>query len=276
KVIGKGGFGKVCIVERKQDRALFALKYTEKEKASKDRALHYILQERNILEDVHHPYICAMRYSFQDSKFLYMVLDLMEGGDLRFHLKNMKRVPENTTLFIVSEISSALEYLHSLNIVHRDIKPDNILLDKSGHAHLSDFNVAVQYIVGKPLKSIAGTEPCKCRATMAPEMLNGQGYFGAVDWWSLGVTMFELIYGERPFRSKHRRELIKKGKWRFPPDAKDVSEACMLALTDFLRLDPSRRLGYGYAGSGLDSLRVHPFFGKMDWDGLASRLAATP
>nr|KAJ3421071.1 hypothetical protein HK105_004578 [Polyrhizophydium stewartii] len=231
--IGKGGFGKVCIVERKSDRTLFALKYTEKTKANKDRALHYILQERNILEDIHHPYICSMRYSFQDQRFLYMVLDLMGGGDLRFHLKNMKRIPEAAARIVIAEISSAIAYLHSMHIVHRDIKPDNVLLDKAGHAHLSDFNVAVQYTGGTPLKSVAGTEPY-----MAPEMLLGQGYFGAVDWWSLGVTMFEIIFGERPFRSKQRRELIKKCKWRFPADQHEVSEDCMMAISEFLRPEP--------------------------------------
>ncbi|KAL2918372.1 hypothetical protein HK105_202299 [Polyrhizophydium stewartii] len=262
--IGKGGFGKVCIVERKSDRTLFALKYTEKTKANKDRALHYILQERNILEDIHHPYICSMRYSFQDQRFLYMVLDLMGGGDLRFHLKNMKRIPEAAARIVIAEISSAIAYLHSMHIVHRDIKPDNVLLDKAGHAHLSDFNVAVQYTGGTPLKSVAGTEPY-----MAPEMLLGQGYFGAVDWWSLGVTMFEIIFGERPFRSKQRRELIKKCKWRFPADQHEVSEDCMMAISEFLRPEPSRRLGHGHLG--FEGLQHHPFFVNISWSRLQTK-----
>ncbi|KAH9244169.1 hypothetical protein BASA81_018451 [Batrachochytrium salamandrivorans] len=268
KILGKGSFGKVCVIERLADGHLFALKYSDKEKALRDKAIPYIVQERNMLEEFRHTLICGLRYSFQDEKFMYMILDMMSGGDLRFHIKSRLWNQDETT-FVIAEISCALGYLHSHKIVHRDIKPDNILLDADGHAHLSDFNVAIRYVEGKPLRSVAGTEPY-----MAPEIIIGTGYTMAVDWWSLGVTMFEMVCGERPFRTKLRRKLIRKAKYKFPEPLVGngtLSELCKSVITAMLQLDPKKRLGNRL--NGASTLQNHPLFMNLDWNHINTKTA---
>ncbi|TPX59208.1 hypothetical protein SpCBS45565_g07800 [Spizellomyces sp. 'palustris'] len=285
RAIGKGAFGKVSIIQKKKGGQQFALKYINKSKCIAEKAVHHIIQERNLLEEVKHPFICNLRYSFQDGENLYMALDLMTGGDLRFHLG--KPMKEAACKVILAEVASALDFLHGHRIVHRDVKPDNILLDENGHAYLTDFNIAVKFREEKPLKSVAGTEPY-----MAPELLLGAGYFATVDWWSLGVMAYELMLGERPFRGKHKRDLIKKGDWKFPnpsssssdilanpsksqkqhhhqpryPRITDVSKSFISGL---MTVDIHKRLGCGEEGR--EALREHAFFSDIAWDKLLRR-----
>ncbi|TPX37553.1 hypothetical protein SmJEL517_g00627 [Synchytrium microbalum] len=254
---GTGAFGKVSLVERRGPhgaRRKYALKCINKERSIADKAAIHIIQERNLLEELRHSNIIKLCFSFQDSENMYMVLDLMPGGDLRFHLK--KPFSEDATRIIVAEISSALDYLHARRIVHRDVKPDNVLLDAQGHAVLTDFNIAVRLRNDKPLKSIAGTEPY-----MAPELLEGC-YYTSVDWWSLGVMMYELLFADRPFRGKDKRNLIRKGEYRLPIDTTVViSPECESCLAGFLQIDISKRLGH--EESGMRALMSHPFFSTI-------------
>jgi len=189
--VGKGAFGKVRVVQHKKTKEIYALKYINKAKCIRMRAVENIIQERRLLEEVEFPLICNLRYAFQDDENLFMVLDLMLGGDLRFHLERAGPMREDVVRFYVAELALALDALHSRRIIHRDLKPDNVLLDENGHAHLTDFNIAVYYHPSKPLVSIAGS-----MAYMAPEVLLRKGYFESVDWWSLGVVMFELLFGK--------------------------------------------------------------------------------
>ncbi|KNE69859.1 AGC/YANK protein kinase [Allomyces macrogynus ATCC 38327] len=165
--VGKGAFGKVRVVQHKRDKTLYALKYINKEKCIKMRAVENIIQERRLLEEIHFPLIVNLRFAFQDDENLFMVLDLMLGGDLRFHLDRQGCLNETAVQFYVAEIALALNYLHERKIVHRDLKPDNVLLCERGHAHLTDFNIAVHYNDRKPLTAIAGS-----MAYMAPEVGN--------------------------------------------------------------------------------------------------------
>lgn len=137
RVVGKGAFGKVRIVRYKKNDKIYALKYIDKGKAIKMKATDNIIQERRLLEEISHPFICNLRFAFQDDEYLFMVIDLMLGGDLRFHLEKSRVIDEQIVKFYVAEISCALSHLHQLNIVHRDLKPDNILLDEHGHCHLT-------------------------------------------------------------------------------------------------------------------------------------------
>lgn len=212
--VGKGSFGKVRVVQHKGTKKLYALKYINKEKCIQMKAVDNIISERRLLERIDYNLIVNMRYAFQDDENLFMVLDLMLGGDLRFHLERLGTLPEDYVRFYAAELALSLNYLHSKQIIHRyithimyiyiyiylltynafrDIKPDNILLDEKGHAHLTDFNIAAQLgnKKNKSLTSIAGS-----MAYIAPEILKKQGYSYSVDWWSLGILLYELLYGK--------------------------------------------------------------------------------
>ncbi|CAG8584382.1 12763_t:CDS:2 [Acaulospora morrowiae] len=266
RVVGRGAFGKVRIVERKDTKKLFALKYIAKEECIRMDALINVFRERSMLEELDHPLVCNLRFAFQDDDYMYMVMDLMMGGDLRFHI-NRKTFTEDAIRFWIAELACAIRYLHSKGVVHRDIKPDNVLLDELGHVHITDFNIARHIRMDKPLTSHSGT----C-AYMAPEVFRGGGYGVTVDWWSLGVLFYECIYGRRPFESDNQEEL-KKLILRAPIKYLDmdppVSPACVSAIQDFLERDISRRLGCG--PNGFELIQKHPFFRMFDWRALETK-----
>ncbi|KAF9221452.1 kinase-like protein [Gyrodon lividus] len=274
RCVGKGAFGKVRMVQHKQTRQLYALKYINKGKCVKMKAVANIIQERRLLEEIDHPFVVNLRYAFQDDENCFFVLDLMLGGDLRFHLERLGSLPEETVRFYVAQISSALAFLHENRIMHRDLKPDNILLDESGNAHLTDFNIAVHYSERRLLTGVAGS-----MAYMAPEILTKRGYTYTIDWWSLGVCAYELLFGRRPFRGKTNSDLthsISKDSLRFPEDAdRRCSRAGMQALKGFLERDPFKRLACK-TGDGFEEFRRHPWFQPIDWQALENKELQPP
>ncbi|KAF5388713.1 hypothetical protein D9757_004864 [Collybiopsis confluens] len=231
RCVGKGAFGKVRVVQHKQTRDLYALKYINKSKCVKMKAVQNVIQERRLLEEIDHPFIVNLRYAFQDDENCFFVLDLMLGGDLRFHLERLGSLQEDVVKFYVAQLSSGVEFLHQSGIMHRDIKPDNILLDERGNAHLTDFNIAVHFGERK-LTGVAGS-----MAYMAPEILNKRGYTCHIDWWSLGVCTYELIFGRRPFRGRTNADLtysIGKDPLKWPEDAeKKCSRPGMLVIKGY-------------------------------------------
>ncbi|BGP14330.1 hypothetical protein JCM10213_004458 [Rhodosporidiobolus nylandii] len=272
--VGKGAFGKVRVVQHKQTKALYALKYINKARISKQRAVNNIIQERRLLEEIDSPFVCNLRFAFQDDENLFMVLDLMLGGDLRFHLDRLGCMTEDVVKFYVAEMALALGDLHKRGIVHRDIKPDNILLDEKGHAHLTDFNIAVHFTERRALTSIAGS-----MAYMAPEVLAKRGYFATVDWWSLGVVAYELLFGKRPYRGKTNSTLtqaILRDQISFPENAAEVvSPEGLDLLKGLLQRDPKKRLGCKGTG-GLEALKRHPWFRGYDWQVFERKEAIPP
>ncbi|KAL1685868.1 kinase-like domain-containing protein [Schizophyllum commune] len=279
RCVGKGAFGKVRVVQHKQSRELYALKYINKAKCVKMKAVANVIQERRLLEEVDHAYIVNLRYAFQDDENCFFVIDLMLGGDLRFHLERLGSLSEDAVRFYVAQISSALDYLHNMSIMHRDIKPDNILLDDKGNAHLTDFNIAVHYGERK-LTGVAGS-----MAYMAPEILVKRGYSYQIDWWSLGVCAYELLFGRRPFRGRTNADLthsITKDPLKWPEDAeKKCSRPGLQVVKGLLDRDPPRRLGVKPAGpddrDGMAELRRHAWFrGAVNWDTLESKEAPSP
>ncbi|KAJ1939114.1 hypothetical protein EC988_007402, partial [Linderina pennispora] len=231
------------------------------------KAQQNILRERDILEEIDHPFVVNLRFSFQDDTDMFMVMDLMMGGDLRFHMQR-RRFVESVIRFWVAEVACALDYLHTNHsVVHRDIKPDNILMDDKGHVALTDFNIAARIRDGKPHYSVAGTANY-----MAPELISGKGYTFSIDWWSLGVVMYECIYGKRPFRQGNNVDKLKRAivedEIQFPMIADvQVSYDCISAMRELLQKDPSKRLG----ANGYENFKRHPFFAALDWDRLESR-----
>lgn len=272
RAVGKGAFGKVRVVQHKQTKDLYALKYINKAKCIKMRAVSNIIQERRLLEEIDSPFVCNLRYAFQDDENMFMVLDLMLGGDLRFHLDRTRNMSEQVVRFYLAELALGLDYLHRLQIVHRDLKPDNVLLDEKGHAHLTDFNIAVHFSPSRPLTSIAGS-----MAYMAPEVLTKRGYLSSVDWWSLGVLAYELLFGRRPFRGKTNSALthsILNDRCTFPDNVETiVSRETVSCIKSLLQRDPSKRLG---CRSGIDEFKSHPCFASMDWPAMEAKRLPPP
>lgn len=184
------------------------MKYVHKIECTERGSLRNILREVDILSKLEHPFLANLWFSFQDEEDLFMVCDLLLGGDLRYHIQHHVNFTENNIFLIIAEIALALDYLRKKNIIHRDIKPDNILLDEDGHAHVTDFNVATVLENGQLATAMSGT-----RAYIAPEIykcaieisgvnvkIKKSGYSYSVDWWSLGVVGWELASGGvRPF-----------------------------------------------------------------------------
>lgn len=260
RVVGRGAFGKVRIVERKDTGLSFALKYIRKDEVVRSESVRNIIRERRMLEHVNHPFICNLRYSFQDIEYMYLVVDLMTGGDLRFHISR-KTFTEEAVRFWIAELGCALRYVHGQGIIHRDVKPDNVLLDADGHVHLTDFNVASDTVPGRILTSKSGT-----LAYLAPEVYSGRGYDIRADWWSLGVTFYECIYSKRPFEGNSENSLsasIQAASPNFPITSPPVSLPCLYAIRDALQLDPDKRLGCTW-----DSFIKHEFFAPIDFEAL--------
>ncbi|KAK4513556.1 uncharacterized protein ATC70_005558 [Mucor velutinosus] len=269
--VGKGAFGKVRVVQHKGTKQLYALKYINKTKCIQMRAVENIISERRLLEQISCNLIVNMRYAFQDDDNLFMVLDLMLGGDLRFHLDRLGVMPEEYVRFYAAEVAVSLHYLHSLNIIHRDLKPDNILLDEQGHAHLTDFNIATIINNTKPLTSVAGSF-----AYIAPEVLQKRGYLTSVDWWSLGIVIYELLFGKRPFRGKSNDALqhaILHDNVHFPENHK-LSPQAIDFIKCLLTRDVKSRIGVGK--QGFQRLMRHPWFNGIPWELLEPKQVEPP
>ncbi|MCJ1395635.1 hypothetical protein MMC18_008521 [Xylographa bjoerkii] len=264
RVVGKGAFGKVRIVERKDTGLTFALKYIRKDEIVRSESVRNIIRERRMMEHLNHPFLCNLRYSFQDIEYLYIVLDLMNGGDLRFHISR-KTFTEEAVRFWMAELACALRYVHKQGIVHRDLKPDNVLLDSEGHVHLADFNVASEFRRDKQLHSKSGT-----LAYLAPEVYGGGGYLDEVDWWSLGVTFYESIYNKRPFEAHNHDKLEKeilKGTPNYPVTNPPVSMPCLHAISSLLEKDRTKRIG----AISFESFTDNPFFRDIDFVALEKK-----
>ncbi|KAJ2705620.1 hypothetical protein FB645_002311 [Coemansia sp. IMI 203386] len=274
RVIGRGSFGKVRIVEHRETNKTYALKYINKATCIGSKSHQNTIRERDMLEEIDHPFIVNLRFSFQDEFSMYVVMDLMIGGDLRFHMMR-RRFVEGVIKFWIAELACAIDHLHrNHKIVHRDIKPDNILIDDQGHVALTDFNIATRIKGGQMHYSVAGTANY-----MAPEVVSGVGYTYSVDWWSLGVVMYECIYGKRPFRHKKTTEDLKRAlmyeEIQFPIIADvQVSYDCISAMRGFLQKDPLQRLGCG--PNGLENVKNHPFFATINWPLLESKQLDPP
>ncbi|KAL0577360.1 hypothetical protein V5O48_004612 [Marasmius crinis-equi] len=275
RAVGKGAFGKVRVVEHKQTKKLYALKYIDKAQCIRQKAVANVIQERRLLEEIDHPFLVNLRYAFQDDENCFFVLDLMLGGDLRFHLERKGPLPELAVRFWTAEIASGLEYLHRNKIVHRDLKPDNILLDSKGHAHITDFNVAIHYSERRNHTSVAGS-----MAYMAPQVLGRTGYSWQIDWWSLGITVYELLFFKRPFDGRNAEQMtqaILTQPLKFPTDAGDkCSDQAINAIKGFLTRDVSRRLGCKPNGEGIRDVHRHPWFKGIDWEALDEKETDAP
>jgi serine/threonine protein kinase len=257
-------------VKENQTGSMFALKVLRKDNIIKRNQVEHTKTERSVLGYVKHPFIVGMNMAFQSRDKLYFVLDYCAGGELFFHLGKVGLFPETRTRFYAAEIILAISYVHSLDIIYRDLKPENVLLDASGHIRLTDFGLSKEGISNS---SSGANSFCGTPEYLAPEILNRHGHGRAVDWWSLGALTYEMLTGLPPFYCQDRERLfekIRKSELTYPTS---LSSNAKNLLRGLLTKDPIKRLGSGPKDA--EEIKPHPFFSPIDWDKL-SRGEVTP
>ncbi|POR32928.1 Serine/threonine-protein kinase nrc-2 [Tolypocladium paradoxum] len=292
KLIGKGDVGKVYLVREKKSGRLYAMKVLSKKEMIKRNKIKRALAEQEILATSNHPFIVTLYHSFQSEDHLYLCMEYCSGGEFFRALQTRpgKCIPEDDARFYAAEVTAALEYLHLMGFIYRDLKPENILLHQSGHIMLSDFDLSKQsdpggkptMIVGKNgartdalptidtrscianfrTNSFVGTEEY-----IAPEVIKGSGHTSAVDWWTLGILIYEMLYGTTPFKGKNRNATfanILREDIPFPDHAgaPQISNLCKSLIRKLLIKDENRRLG---ARAGASDIKAHPFFRTTQW-----------
>ena len=223
RVVGKGSFGKVFLVREKETSTLYAMKVLKKDYIIRKNQVEHTKTERNVLGYVHHPFIVGLNMAFQTPDKLFFVLDYCAGGELFFHLGRMGRFPEVQARFYTAQITLAIQYVHSLDIIYRDLKPENVLLDHRGNVRLTDFGLSKE---GVSDDSSGANSFCGTPEYIAPEVLLRQGHGRAVDWWSTGALLYEMLSGLPPFYSRSREvmfEKIMKAELNFPSFLSEVS-----------------------------------------------------
>ena len=257
----------------KLNNEIFAAKVMSKAKIIAKRSEDNINSEKNILSKINHPFIVNMHFSFQDYDNLYLIMDYLSGGDLRYHLSHRKSslFTETQTKFFLSNIIIALEYIHSKKIIHRDIKPENLLLDEKGYLRLTDFGIAV-YINKEYTKESNGTE-----GYVAPEVLLQQGYNYSSDFYGLGVIAYELMQGNRPYYSGNKNKykdliLIYQPRIKSTQMKKGWSENSRDFINKLLQRRPIKRLGY----SGIREIKNHPWMRDINWELLKNKKIRSP
>ena len=262
-IIGRGGFGKVWRVLNKKTKQIYAMKKMSKCKIIDKRSERSIKAERDLLSIMNHPFIINMHFSFQDNDFLYIAMDLLTGGDLRYQIFKQKIFFEEQTKFIISCIILSLEYIHTNNILHRDLKPENLVFDSQCYLKLTDFGIAKIYRKENN-KDTSGTP-----GYMAPEVMNGQNHTIAVDYFALGVIGYELMMRKRPYLGKNRKEIKEKimshqvqVKKNMVPQGWSVESADF--INRLLQRKPANRLGL----RGPTEVKEHLWFKGYDWKNL--------
>ncbi|KAI9209303.1 kinase-like domain-containing protein [Polychytrium aggregatum] len=261
-VIGTGAYGKVFLVKKKTNSHLFAMKVLKKASiVIHAKETEHTITERSILERVQHPFIVKLHYAFQTSSKLYLILDYCQGGELFSYLAREKMVSEDVAAFYSGELILALEHLHSLGIIYRDLKPENVLLNKDGHVVLTDFGLSK---VAVDARTVCGTVEY-----MAPETINeSTAYDKTVDYWSLGIMIYDMITGSPPFSGNNRKKVmdsILNKKITYPNYISSFAKDLLIKL---LRKNPAQRLGHG--DNGVAQIKKHGFYRKINWTKLAN------
>ncbi|KAI1716182.1 protein kinase domain-containing protein [Ditylenchus destructor] len=302
KVIGRGAFGEIRLVQKIDTGHIYAMKILRKSEMLEKEQMAHVRAERDILSEADCEWVVTMYFSFQDNINLYLVMEFLPGGDIMTLLIKKDILSEEETLFYIAETSLAIQAIHNLNFIHRDIKPDNLLLDARGHIKLSDFGLCTG------LKKIHRTElyrnwpsqlpadfvPFESRRKaetwkknrrayaystvgtpdyIAPEVFQPNGYTKSCDWWSLGVIMYEMLIGYPPFCSETPQETYRKVmNWQqalvFPPEIPISIEA--KATVKRFCCEAEKRMGHT---TGIDEIKQCPFFKRVDWDHIREKPA---
>jgi len=304
KVIGKGAFGEVRLVQKVDTGHIYAMKILRKADMVEKEQLAHVRAERDILVEADHQWVVKMFYSFQDPVNLYLIMEFLPGGDMMTLLMKKDTLSEESTQFYIAETAMAIESIHKLGFIHRDIKPDNLLLDARGHVKLSDFGLCTGLkkshrtdfyrdlsqvkpsdFSSNPMDSKRKAESWKRNRRalaystvgtpdyIAPEVFLQTGYDKTCDWWSLGVIMFEMLIGWPPFCSETPQETYKKVmNWKesleFPPEV-PISEGAAHTILRFCK-DVDERV------RSLEDIKAIPWFKGVDWSHIRERPSAIP
>lgn len=277
-LIGRGGFGEVYLVRKRSSQELFALKKVSKALILNKNQIDHIRSERSALAVSTSDWVVELKSSFQDEHFLYFVMDYVPGGDFMSLLIKRKVLPEPEAKFYLAELVAAVDCVHKLNYIHRDLKPDNILIDKTGHIKLADFGLCKRSQIYPSAQVLSDPSSPKHRDRklnyttvgspdyIAPEIYLKQGYDEAVDWWSLGVIFYEMVFGYPPFYSNDLEGTSAKivdweNYFYVPQDQVSPEAADLLAQ---LICAKENRL------QDVNSIKAHPFFEGIDWQELRS------
>ena len=259
-VLGRGAFGKVMLVKHHHTEKLYAIKSIQKKKLLDAKKAHTAIAERNILMKARHPFIVQLFFAFQTPSKFYLGLEYVPGGELFFHMKKRGRIPVNEVRLYSAEIALALSYLHSIGIIYRDLKPENVMLDADGHIKLTDFGLSTENVDPESGKDTF----CGTSHYFSPEMVYKIKYTHKIDWWALGVLMFEMITNYPPFWNGNKSKLYDMilndeptfPEW-VPSDAKSI-------ISLLLTKNPNDRPDF-------NQIKEHPFFKSLDWDRVYNR-----
>lgn len=283
RILGQGDVGKVYLVKEKRTNRLYALKIFNKAEMIKRKKIKRILAEQEILATSNHPFIVTLYHSFQSEDYLYLCMEYCMGGEFfrALQTRKTKCISEDDARFYASEVTAALEYLHLMGFIYRDLKPENILLHRSGHIMLSDFDLSIQakdaknpVVKGSAQSTLVDTKICSdgfrtnsfvgTEEYIAPEVIRGNGHTAAVDWWTLGILTYEMLFGFTPFKGDNTNETfcnILKNEVSFPNN-NEISRSCKDLIKKLLIKNESKRLG---SRMGAADIKKHPFFKKVQW-----------
>ncbi|KAI4330849.1 hypothetical protein MLD38_029094 [Melastoma candidum] len=298
KPISRGAFGRVFLAQKRATGDLFAIKVLKKADMIRKNAVESILAERNILISVRNPFVVRFFYSFTCRENLYLVMEYLNGGDLYSLLRNLGCLEEDMARVYIAEVVLALEYLHSLNVIHRDLKPDNLLIGQDGHIKLTDFGLSKVGLInstddftgpsissrgfledeGPKYSNTTRREQRQKHAVvgtpdyLAPEILLGMGHGATADWWSVGIILFELLVGIPPFNAERPQQIFDNIMNRdipWPKVPREMSHNAYDLINKLLMENPVQRLG----ATGANEVKSHPFFKNINWDTLARQKA---
>ena len=258
-VIGRGFYGKVMLVQRKTTGELFALKTVQKKRLIETHKAHTIIAERNSLMKAKHPFIVRLCFAFQTPAKFYLGLEYASGGELFYHMERCGALPVPEVRLYVAEIALALSYLHSLGIVYRDLKPENVMLDKKGHVKLTDFGLSKDIFQTNFTNTICGTTEY-----LSPEVVLRNQYDYGVDWWALGVLMYEMLTENTPFDNPNRSKMLQDIVHSQPAFPESLPEEAVEVMRALLQKDPKNR-------PNIEQLKKFKFFEDLDWDKVYKR-----
>ncbi|KXS11908.1 camp-dependent protein kinase catalytic subunit [Gonapodya prolifera JEL478] len=267
ETLGTGTFGRVYLCRYVGSEQYYAMKVLKKAEVVRLKQVEHINSEKDILSQLNHPFIVNLFCTFQDEKCVYMLLEYVCGGELFSHLRRAGRFSNDMTKFYAAEIVSAIEFMHARNIIYRDLKPENLLLDSKGHVKIADFGFAKK--VDDRTWTLCGTPEY-----LAPEIIQSKGHGKAVDWWALGILIYEMLAGYPPFYDENPFGIYEKilaGKIAFPSNfdvnAKDLIKRLLTA-------DRTKRLGN--LKGGAEDVKQHKWFKNVNWVALVHKQIRAP